>query len=266
MSGILGFIKAKQNELQPSALQKCGERWRDGRKYVRRSGNTEGKAQVRASGAALLRISLVPEGLRLWEMLARAARGTEALLLRGFVQASGRAPRRASSGLPRNTVVLFVPQQEAWVVERMGRFHRILEPGLNILIPVLDRIRYVQSLKEIVINVPEQSAVTLDNVTLQIDGVLYLRIMDPYKASYGVEDPEYAVTQLAQTTMRSELDTLSTTGNQNFLMDPSSNENLVKYDSVGCNEGNLMVWLSPGAARNGGSHLASAAGMDQTAS
>ncbi|XP_068830247.1 stomatin-like protein 2, mitochondrial isoform X2 [Capricornis sumatraensis] len=142
-------------------------------------------------------------------MLARAARGTGALLLKGSFQASARAPRRASSGLPRNTVVLFVPQQEAWVVERMGRFHRILEPGLNILIPVLDRIRYVQSLKEIVINVPEQSAVTLDNVTLQIDGVLYLRIMDPYKASYGVEDPEYAVTQLAQTTMRSELGKLS---------------------------------------------------------
>ncbi|MEQ2171667.1 hypothetical protein GOODEAATRI_013152 [Goodea atripinnis] len=60
-----------------------------------------------------------------------------------------------------NTVVLFVPQQEAWVVERMGRYHRILEPGLNFLIPVLDKIRYVQSLKEIVIDVPEQSAVSL---------------------------------------------------------------------------------------------------------
>uniref|UniRef100_A0A6I8QJV6 Stomatin-like protein 2, mitochondrial n=1 Tax=Xenopus tropicalis TaxID=8364 RepID=A0A6I8QJV6_XENTR len=119
------------------------------------------------------------------------------------------AQRCLSSGLPMNTVVLFVPQQEAWVIERMGRFHRILEPGLNVLIPILDRIRYVQSLKEIVINVPEQSAVSLDNVTLQIDGVLYLRIMDPYKASYGVEDPEYAVTQLAQTTMRSELGKLT---------------------------------------------------------
>ncbi|NXJ70018.1 STML2 protein, partial [Rostratula benghalensis] len=119
------------------------------------------------------------------------------------------APCRWSSGLPVNIGVLFVPQQEAWVVERMGKFHRILEPGLNFLIPLLDRIRYVQSLKEIVINVPEQSAVTLDNVTLQIDGVLYLRVMDPYKASYGVEDPEYAVTQLAQTTMRSELGKLS---------------------------------------------------------
>ncbi|KAM8828648.1 stomatin-like protein 2, mitochondrial isoform 2-T2 [Spinachia spinachia] len=117
--------------------------------------------------------------------------------------------QRWSSSLPVNTVVLFVPQQEAWVVERMGRFHRILEPGLNFLIPILDRIRYVQSLKEIVIDVPEQSAVSLDNVTLQIDGVLYLRILNPFKASYGVEDPEYAVTQLAQTTMRSELGKLT---------------------------------------------------------
>ncbi|XP_026576596.1 stomatin-like protein 2, mitochondrial [Pseudonaja textilis] len=132
------------------------------------------------------------------------------LLVREGARRAGPGPaRRSASGLPMNTVVLFVPQQEAWVVERMGRFHRILEPGLNFLIPLLDRIRYVQSLKEIVINVPEQSAITHDNVTLQIDGVLYLRIMDPYKASYGVEDPEYAVTQLAQTTMRSELGKLS---------------------------------------------------------
>ncbi|XP_055064819.1 stomatin-like protein 2, mitochondrial [Misgurnus anguillicaudatus] len=120
-----------------------------------------------------------------------------------------RAQQRWASSLPMNTVILFVPQQEAWVVERMGRFHRILEPGLNFLIPILDRVKYVQSLKEIVIDVPEQSAVSLDNVTLQIDGVLYLRILDPFKASYGVEDPEYAVTQLAQTTMRSELGKLT---------------------------------------------------------
>ncbi|CAB1332881.1 unnamed protein product [Coregonus sp. 'balchen'] len=119
------------------------------------------------------------------------------------------AQQRWASSLPMNTVVLFVPQQESWVVERMGRFHHILEPGLNFLIPILDKIRYVQSLKEIVIDVPEQSAVSLDNVTLQIDGVLYLRILDPFKASYGVENPEYAVTQLAQTTMRSELGKLT---------------------------------------------------------
>ncbi|XP_070786778.1 stomatin-like protein 2, mitochondrial isoform X2 [Enoplosus armatus] len=119
------------------------------------------------------------------------------------------AQQRWASRLPMNTVVLFVPQQEAWVVQRMGRFHRILKPGLNFLIPILDQVRYVQNLKEIVIDIPEQSAVSLDNVTLQIDGVLFLRILDPFKASYGVEDPEYAVTQLAQTTMRSELGKLT---------------------------------------------------------
>jgi len=135
------------------------------------------------------------------------------------------AQQRWASSLPLNTVVLFVPQQEAWVVERMGRFHRILEPGLNFLIPLLDRIRYVQSLKEIVIDVPEQSAVSLDNVTLQIDGVLYLRILDPFKASYGVEDPEYAVTQLAQTTMRSELGKL--TLDKVFRERESLNSNIV---------------------------------------
>lgn len=148
-------------------------------------------------------------------------------------QSQRRAPRlwvtpaqqRWASSLPMNTMVLFVPQQEAWVVERMGRFHRILEPGLNFLIPVLDRIRYVQSLKEIVIDVPEQSAVSLDNVTLQIDGVLYLRILDPFKASYGVEDPEYAVTQLAQTTMRSELGKL--TLDKVFRERESLNSNIV---------------------------------------
>ncbi|PIK52259.1 putative stomatin-like protein 2, mitochondrial [Apostichopus japonicus] len=69
-----------------------------------------------------------------------------------------------------NTVVLFVPQQEAWVVERMGKFYKVLNPGLNFLIPILDSIRYVQSLKEIAIDIPEQSAITNDNVTLRIDG------------------------------------------------------------------------------------------------
>jgi len=112
---------------------------------------------------------------------------------------------RFRSGLPINTVILFVPQQEAWIVERFGKFQKVLEPGLNFLVPVIDSIRYVQSLKEIAIDIPQQSAITLDNVTLQIDGVLYLRVVDPYRASYGVEDAEYAITQLAQTTMRSEL-------------------------------------------------------------
>jgi len=109
------------------------------------------------------------------------------------------------SGLPMNTIIAFVPQQEAWVVERMGKFHSVLNPGINILLPILDKIKYVQSLKEIAIDIPQQSAITSDNVTLDLDGVLYLRILDPYKTSYGVEDAQFAITQIAQTTMRSEI-------------------------------------------------------------
>ncbi|EXJ77559.1 cell division cycle 20-like protein 1, cofactor-APC complex [Capronia epimyces CBS 606.96] len=113
------------------------------------------------------------------------------------------------SSLPANTIIRFVPQQTAWIVERMGKFHRILQPGLAILLPILDRIAYVQSLKESAIEIPSQSAITADNVTLELDGVLYTRVFDAYKASYGVEDAEYAISQLAQTTMRSEIGQLS---------------------------------------------------------
>lgn len=81
-----------------------------------------------------------------------------------------------------NTVVRFVPQQTAWIVERMGKFNRILEPGLAILVPFLDRIAYVKSLKEAAIEIPSQNAITADNVTLELDGVLYTRVFDAYKA------------------------------------------------------------------------------------
>lgn len=128
--------------------------------------------------------------------------------IRSLSSASGSAiewPQLNRQGLPANTIIKFVPQQEAWVVERMGRFHTILEPGLNLLIPILDRVAYVKTRKEVAIEIPSQSAITQDNVTIQLDGVLYYRIVDPYKACYGVEDAEFAVSQLAQTTMRAEI-------------------------------------------------------------
>jgi hypothetical protein len=84
--------------------------------------------------------------------------------------------------LPANTIIRFVPQQTAWIVERMGKFNRILQPGLAILWPFLDRIAYVKSLKEAAIEIPSQSAITADNVTLELDGVLYTRVFDAYKA------------------------------------------------------------------------------------
>lgn len=84
--------------------------------------------------------------------------------------------------LPANTIVRFVPQQTAWIVERMGKFNRILEPGLAILVPFLDRIAYVKNLKETAIEIPSQNAITADNVTLDLDAVLYTRVHDAYKA------------------------------------------------------------------------------------
>jgi len=101
--------------------------------------------------------------------------------------------------------VKVVPQQQAWVIERLGRFRDTLQPGLNIIIPFVDKVAYKHSLKEEAIDVRSQSAITKDNVSLEIDGVLYVRIIDPKQASYGVADPYFALTQLAQTTMRSEI-------------------------------------------------------------
>ncbi|KAI9296231.1 hypothetical protein K502DRAFT_337294 [Neoconidiobolus thromboides FSU 785] len=114
-------------------------------------------------------------------------------------------PAATQKRLPLNTIVKFVPQQEAWIVERMGKFHTVLEPGLCFLIPVLDRIKYVHVLKELAVAIPTQTAITQDNVTLRLDGVLYYKVVDPYKASYGVEDAHFSIAQLAQTTMRAEI-------------------------------------------------------------
>lgn len=101
--------------------------------------------------------------------------------------------------------IIFVPQNRAWLVERFGKYQSTKEAGLNFVIPFVDRIAADRSLKEVAIDVPSQSAITRDNITLTVDGVLYFRVLDPYKATYGVDDYVFAVIQLAQTTMRSEL-------------------------------------------------------------
>ncbi len=101
--------------------------------------------------------------------------------------------------------IKFVPQNQAFVIERFGKYHKTMTAGLNFLVPFIDKVAYVRSLKEQAVDVPSQSAITRDNIQLVVDGVLYLKVLDPYKASYGVDDYIYAVTQLAQTTMRSEI-------------------------------------------------------------
>ncbi|WP_293746369.1 slipin family protein [uncultured Paraglaciecola sp.] len=103
------------------------------------------------------------------------------------------------------TSIKFVPQNRAYVIERFGKFQSTKEAGLNFIVPFIDRISADRSLKEKAVDVPEQSAITKDNISLSVDGVLYFRVLDPYKATYGIDDYEFAVTQLAQTTMRSEL-------------------------------------------------------------
>lgn len=101
--------------------------------------------------------------------------------------------------------VKIIPQQEVWIIERFGKFKDSLESGLNIIIPFADKIAYKHTLKERAIDVFEQAAITKDNVTLIIDGIIYIKITNPVDASYGIENPYYAVTQLAQTSMRSAL-------------------------------------------------------------
>jgi regulator of protease activity HflC (stomatin/prohibitin superfamily) len=96
-----------------------------------------------------------------------------------------------------------VPQQHAWVVERLGKYHATLAPGLNIVIPFIDRIAYKHSLKEIPLDVPPQVCITRDNTQLQVDGILYFQVTDPMRASYGSSNYIAAITQLAQTTLRS---------------------------------------------------------------
>jgi regulator of protease activity HflC (stomatin/prohibitin superfamily) len=98
-----------------------------------------------------------------------------------------------------------VPQQNAYVVERLGRFSGVLDAGFHILVPFVDAIRYRHLLKEQAMDIPEQVCITKDNVQVAVDGILYLKVMDPERASYGISNYTFAITQLAQTTLRSEI-------------------------------------------------------------
>ena len=98
-----------------------------------------------------------------------------------------------------------VPQKQAFVVERLGKYASTLDAGFHILVPFLDRVAYRHSLKEVAVDVPPQTCITRDNIAVAVDGVLYMQVIDAVKASYGIEDYTFASTQLAQTTMRSEI-------------------------------------------------------------
>jgi regulator of protease activity HflC (stomatin/prohibitin superfamily) len=101
--------------------------------------------------------------------------------------------------------IKFVPQNMAYVVERFGKYNKSMEAGLNFIVPFIDKVAYERTLKEQAVDVPSQAAITKDNIQLVVDGVLYIKVLNAYRASYGVDNYRYAVTQLAQTTMRSEI-------------------------------------------------------------
>lgn len=101
--------------------------------------------------------------------------------------------------------IYIVPQQSAWVVEKLGRFNRVLEPGLQFLLPYIERVAYKHSLKEYRLDVQEQTAIARDEIALVVDGIIHLHIVDPCKASYGISDPAYAITQLTQKVIRDEI-------------------------------------------------------------
>ncbi|TKT92158.1 paraslipin [Dyadobacter frigoris] len=101
--------------------------------------------------------------------------------------------------------VKVIPQQTAYIMERLGKFYGVLQPGINFIIPFFDRIAYKYTLKETAIDIPEQICITRDNVQVRMDGVIFIQVIDPKKAAYGIADYTFAVIQLAQTTMRSEI-------------------------------------------------------------
>ena len=121
---------------------------------------------------------------------------------------------------------IVVPQQNAYVVERLGKFSKILRAGFHILIPFIERIAYRHTLKEHAIDIPEQVCITNDNVQVGVDGVLYMQVLDAGRASYGIGDYMFAISQLAQTTLRSEIGKIDL--DRTFEERSSINANIVR--------------------------------------
>ncbi len=123
-------------------------------------------------------------------------------------------------------LILIVPMREACVIERLGKFKQVMNPGLHILIPFVDRVAYRHETREQCLEIPHQSCISRDNIQIEVDGLLYIKMMDAYKASYGIENFLFAAQNLAQTTVRSEVGKLSLS--ETFSERERLNETIVK--------------------------------------
>ncbi|HPG26999.1 MAG TPA: stomatin-like protein [Myxococcota bacterium] len=132
-----------------------------------------------------------------------------------------------------------VPQQTAYVVESLGKYSKTLDAGFHILIPFIERIAYKHSLKEMAIDIPEQVCITKDNVQVGVDGVLYMQILDPRRASYGIQDYIFAISQLAQTTLRSEIGKIDL--DRTFEERAAINANIVREVDLASNPWGVKV-------------------------
>ncbi len=136
-------------------------------------------------------------------------------------------------------LIVIVPTREAVIVERLGKFRGVLNPGLHFLIPFLDRIAYRHEMREQVLDIPSQSCISRDNIQIEVDGIVYLKVMNPQKASYGIGNYKLASTNLAQTTMRSEVGKL--TLGQTFCERESLNETIVREVDSASNPWGIKV-------------------------
>jgi regulator of protease activity HflC (stomatin/prohibitin superfamily) len=136
-------------------------------------------------------------------------------------------------------LLLVVPMREVNVIERLGKFRAVLQPGFHFLIPFFDRVAYAHDTREQVLDVPMQSCISKDNIQIEVDGLVYLKVMDGQRASYGIEDYRRAAVNLAQTTMRSEIGKLSL--GQTFSERDSLNESIVREIDVASNPWGIKV-------------------------
>jgi regulator of protease activity HflC (stomatin/prohibitin superfamily) len=136
-------------------------------------------------------------------------------------------------------LMLVVPMREVNVIERLGKFRKVMEPGFHFLIPFFDRVAYAHDIREQVLDVPSQSCISKDNIQIEVDGLVYLKVMDGAKASYGIENYRLAAVNLAQTTMRSEIGKLNLS--QTFSERDALNESIVREIDVASNPWGIKV-------------------------